>query len=181
MSDPISFVMPGATPIPLALARQQPPTGGKSFAQTLEQTQTNNPATDAKATAPAKSEAIAEDLRQNLMQEYQRAPMAAGDLTQQTLMRELQQVGKPIDYLRDAVGRSTTSAPGTDIRGMLGNIETEWADLEKTLRNVSSLTTGGELIGLQARLYKVAQHIEVMSKVVDQTTGGLKTIINTNI
>ena len=39
----------------------------------------------------------------------------------------------------------------------------------------------GELLGLQARLYQVSQHIEVMSKVVDQVTGGIKSILNTNI
>jgi hypothetical protein len=37
------------------------------------------------------------------------------------------------------------------------------------------------LLGLQARLYQVAQHVEVVSKVIDQVTGGVKTILNTNI
>ena len=41
--------------------------------------------------------------------------------------------------------------------------------------------SSGELLGLQARLYQVSQHIDVMSKVVDQMTSGIKTILNTNV
>jgi hypothetical protein len=39
----------------------------------------------------------------------------------------------------------------------------------------------GELLGLQARLYQVSQQVEVMSKVIDQVTGGIKTILNTTV
>ena len=45
------------------------------------------------------------------------------------------------------------------------------------LKNLSP----GELLALQARLYQVSQHIEVMSKVVDQMAGGIKTVLNTNV
>lgn len=76
-----------------------------------------------------------------------------------------------------------TNAPGasqTDLRGRFGQIETEWHQVESIMRSNKDLSTT-ELLGLQARLYQVTQHVEVLSKVVDQVTGGVKTILNTNV
>lgn len=183
MSDPISFVMPGAVPSPLNAnipARQTAQTPQKSFAETLNQKQTD---VSQKAATPStdSTQPIADYLRQSLEQEYQRVPLSPGESTRQLLGSQLTELRNPINYLRDAVGGLNRTPTGSDLNGMFKNIETEWFDLEQALRTVNDYTTGGQLLGLQARLYKVAQHIEVMSKVVDQTTGGLKTIINTNV
>jgi hypothetical protein len=188
MSDPISFVMPGAVPSPLnAPGIKQQPTGGgpqKTFAETLDQQKPGGATTAAPAPASPATEStqpLAEQFRLSLEKEYQRAPMAPGNPTQEMLMKQLQEVRNPISYVRDAIGGLSHTPTGTDLNGMFKGIENEWFDLEKALKTVNEFTTGGQLLGLQARLYKVAQHIEVMSKVVDQTTGGIKTVINTNI
>jgi hypothetical protein len=69
---------------------------------------------------------------------------------------------------------------GTDLRGQFSKVEGEWHQLESIMKSDKDLSQG-ELLGLQARLYQVSQHVEVMSKVVDQVTGGVKTILNTNV
>ena len=77
-----------------------------------------------------------------------------------------------------------TNRPGapanTDLRGRLGQVENEWNQVEQIMRTSPDMSTG-ELLALQARLYQVSQHVEVLSKVVDQVTGGIKTILNTNV
>jgi hypothetical protein len=75
---------------------------------------------------------------------------------------------------------SAARPSGTDLRGRFGQIETEWNQVEAIMRSNKDLSTS-ELLGLQARLYQVTQHVEVLSKVVDQVTGGVKTILNTNV
>jgi hypothetical protein len=176
MSDPISFVTPGAIPASLPTTQQAPAPVQRTFAETLQQT-------PAPATPPTPSETqpLADAYRLSLEQELRRNPLPPGSLTQQTLLEELNRTRSPISYLRDAVGGLSKTPQGTDLQGLLNTVETEWFDLEKALKTVNEFTSSGQLLGLQARLYKVAQHIEVMSKVVDQTTGGLKTIINTNV
>lgn len=183
MSDPISFVMPGAVPLPLNATTRQPPQqqpAQKTFAETLDQ-KPGAPSAPGSQTPVDSTQPLAESFRQNLQQELQRTPMAPGDTTSQMLQGQFNSLRNPVSYLRDAVGGLNRTPQGSDLKGMLNNLEVEWFDLEKSLRTVNELTTGGQLLGLQARLYKVAQHIEVMSKVVDQTTGGLKTVINTNV
>lgn len=84
------------------------------------------------------------------------------------------------DILNNAIGSATKSPQGTDLQGRFSNVENEWMQLEKYMRSDKELSQG-ELLGLQARLYQVSQHIDVLSKVVDQMTGGVKTVLNTNV
>jgi hypothetical protein len=67
-----------------------------------------------------------------------------------------------------------------DFKGLLGQIEERWWNVERIMGSSQPLSSG-DMLALQARLYQVTQHVEVMSKVVDQVTGGIKTILNTNV
>jgi hypothetical protein len=58
--------------------------------------------------------------------------------------------------------------------------QSDWAGIEKIFMSGKNLSQS-ELLFLQARLYQVSQHVDVMSKIIDQMTGGVKTILNTNI
>ena len=69
---------------------------------------------------------------------------------------------------------------GSDFKSILGDIENRWLNVERIMTSDQTLSNG-ELLGLQARLYQVTQHVEVVSKVVDQVTSGVKTILNTNV
>jgi hypothetical protein len=73
-----------------------------------------------------------------------------------------------------------TSKLGNDLSGRFIQIENEYKGVEAIMRSNKNLTPG-ELLALQARLYQVSQHIEVLSKVVDQMAGGIKTVLNTNV
>lgn len=76
---------------------------------------------------------------------------------------------------------SVGSMPGgKDVQGKFAYIENEWKDMESIMKSDKDMSQG-ELLGLQARLYQVSQHIDVLSKVVDQMSSGVKTILNTNV
>ena len=83
--------------------------------------------------------------------------------------------------LKDAYGNiPKTSKVTNDLGGKFIQIENEYKGVEAIMTSSKNLSPG-ELLALQARLYQVSQHIEVMSKVVDQMAGGIKTVLNTNI
>jgi hypothetical protein len=123
-----------------------------------------------------------ENMRVDLMQRYQELPAGAPKVTAifpeymdtKTRMSEFKEV------LNKAVGSVGNGPQGANVQGRFSQVEDEWLKLENVMRSDKELSQG-ELLGLQARLYQVSQHIDVLSKVVDQMTGGVKTILNTNV
>lgn len=73
-----------------------------------------------------------------------------------------------------------TSKVTSDLSGRFIQVENEYKSVEAIMNSGQNLSSG-QLLALQARLYQVGQHIEVMSKVVDQMAGGIKTVLNTNV
>ncbi|MEO6589986.1 MAG: hypothetical protein ABIP06_11855 [Pyrinomonadaceae bacterium] len=83
--------------------------------------------------------------------------------------------------LKDAYGNiPNTSKVTSDLGGKFIQLENEYKGVEAIMTSSNNLSPG-ELLALQARLYQVSQHIEVMSKVIDQMAGGIKTVLNTSI
>jgi hypothetical protein len=119
-----------------------------------------------------------EQLRSDLARRLGQMPSENKSLD--SMMRELTRTGTRMSMLREAMSGIDNSPTGANVKGLFGRVEGEWFNLEQFMKSDKDLSTG-ELLGLQARLYQVSQHIDVMSKVVDQMTGGIKTILNTNV
>ena len=97
------------------------------------------------------------------------------------MMPELLDSKSRLGLLKEAYSKiGNTSKVTSDLGGRFMQVENEYKQVESIMRSDKNLSTG-ELLALQARLYQVSQHIEVMSKVVDQMAGGIKTILNTNV
>lgn len=97
------------------------------------------------------------------------------------MMPELLESKSRLGLLKDAYSKvGDTSKVTKDLSGRFVQVEGEYKEVEAIMRSDKNLSTG-ELLALQARLYQVGQHIEVMSKVVDQMAGGIKTVLNTNV
>lgn len=82
--------------------------------------------------------------------------------------------------LNEAMSGGLNNNQTQGVIGKFTDIEKESKALDAIMRSDKNLSQG-ELLGLQARLYQVSQHIDVLSKVVDQMTGGVKTVLNTNV
>jgi vacuolar-type H+-ATPase subunit I/STV1 len=97
------------------------------------------------------------------------------------MLPELLDSKSRLGMLKEAYSKiGNTSKVTNDLSGRFVQVENEYKQVEAIMRSDKDLSTG-ELLALQARLYQVSQHIEVMSKVVDQMAGGIKTILNTNV
>ena len=184
MADPVSGIVQGNLSQQLEGQRfqQQPGTAGRSFESVLRQQEGDAGALGAPQQTQAPegvSGAKIEQMRLDLMQRVERLPPGSPNVN--ALLPELLDSRTRLGMLRDVMSKS--NAPGstqTDLRGRFGQIEQEWHQVESIMRSNKDLSTT-ELLGLQARLYQVTQHVEVLSKVVDQVTGGVKTILNTNV
>ena len=183
MADPVSGVAGGAASQNLGGERlrqqQEASGGGRSFESVLQQQQA-----DAQQAAgglgPERniSGAQLERMRLDLMERINQLPPGAPNVS--ALFPELIDSKTRLGMLRQVMSKSGAPQVGTDLRGRLGQVENEWYSVESVMKSNKDLSTT-ELLGLQARLYQVSQHVEVLSKVVDQVTGGIKTILNTNV
>jgi hypothetical protein len=187
MADPISGVVQGAISQALGGAERQPSgrqAPGRSFESVLRQGGNNSTGAQQNASAAGQpptgvSGAQLEQMRINLMQRIDH--LAPGTPNIQALLPELIDSRTRLGLLREAMnGMGGRTPHGTDLRGRFAQVENEWYQLEAIMKSSNDLSPG-ELLGLQARLYQVSQHVEVLSKVVDQVTGGIKTILNTNV
>ena len=185
MADPISGVAHNVLSQNLGQEKlqQQGGGGGRSFEGVLRQQGSPNEAqAGAGAQAPEQAEGVSgaklEQMRLDLINRVKGLPPGSPNVN--ALLPELIDTRTRLGMLRDVMSKSHGTPVGTDLRGRFGQVENEWYNVESIMRSNKELSTT-ELLGLQARLYQVTQHVEVLSKVVDQVTGGIKTILNTNV
>ena len=182
MSDPVSAVIPQMVQqVAKAAATDNQQAVTRSFQAVLQdggtRPRTVEGAAPVEKTPEGVSGASLEQLRTELTQRLDRIPTT--DKSLDKFWPELMRSGTRMGMLREAMKGIDQTPTGTNLKGVFGRVESEWFNLEQIMRSDKDLSSG-ELLGLQARLYQVSQHIDVMSKVVDQMTGGIKTILNTN-
>jgi len=183
MSDPVSAVTPQmAQQVAKAAGTNNKEAVARSFQAVLQDGSTR-PRTVQDAGSGDKptqgvSGASLEQLRSELARRLDRIP--SDDKSLDKFWPELMRTHSRMGMLTEAMKGIDNTPTGANLKGVFGRVESEWFNLEQVMRSDKDLSSG-ELLGLQARLYQVSQHIDVMSKVVDQMTGGIKTILNTNI
>jgi hypothetical protein len=183
MSDAISAVIPQmAKEVAKAAGTNNKEAVTRSFQAVLQDGNTRPRTVQDAGTGEKKTEGVSgaglEQLRAELAQRLDRIP--ANDKSLDKIWPELMRTHTRLGMLREAMKGVDQTPTGTNLKGVFGRVESEWFNLEQIMRSDKDLSSG-ELLGLQARLYQVSQHIDVMSKVVDQMTGGIKTILNTNV
>ena len=120
-----------------------------------------------------------EDLQTELSQKINQPNVDQNKYNQ--MLPEWMNTQTRMGMLKDAYSSMpNTSKVTNDLSGKFIQVEGEYKGVEAIMRSSKNLSPG-ELLALQARLYQVSQHIEVMSKVVDQMAGGIKTVLNTNV
>ncbi len=161
--------VPGSVP---ATGPQPGAGGGKSFESVMQQPAPGQP-DQVFQQGSGVSGVTLEQLRADLMQRL--ANPSAGDfggLFDNARLR--------ISALRDGIHGMSPEQRSPDMLARFSQVESQWTQIEAMLNSDRELSQG-ELLGLQARMYQLTQNIEILSKVVDQVTGGIKTILQTNV
>ena len=167
---------------------QQPKTDGKrsieSYMQQTQETQqsvqTEQTQTTTKTTTSGvEMQSKLDQMQADLAQRFGQNPADKSKVNM--MLPELLDSKTRLGMLKEAYSKiGNASKATTDLSGRFTQIESEYKQVESIMRSDKNLSPG-ELLALQARLYQVSQHIEVMSKVVDQMAGGIKTVLNTNV
>jgi len=175
MAGPIQAITSGVTPQEAGKgATNQAQMPQRSFKNVLREGK--NPQEESQRST---SGAEIERLRVDLMEKTSKFNSQINTLN--NVIPDLTQGANRRGLLQEAMQGINRSSLGADnVKGIMTRLETDWLNVERIMTSDKGLSTG-ELLGLQARLYQVSQHVEVVSKVVDQVTGGIKTILNTNI
>jgi hypothetical protein len=172
--------------------KQQQPTNGKrsfeSYMQEMQEAQQSNQTkpTEPTTQTPTQTKTSGVEMQSKLDQMQadlaQRFGQNPSDKSKVNMMLpELLDSKTRLGMLKEAYSKiGSTSKVTNDLSGRFTQVESEYRQVEAIMRSDKNLSPG-ELLALQARLYQVSQHIEVMSKVVDQMAGGIKTVLNTNV
>jgi predicted metalloendopeptidase len=174
--------------------QQQPEAAGKkNFESYLQQEKTNQTQETPKVTQQTESVDQVQNPTKSGAEMQQKLDQMQAELTdkfRQTnvepnnmnkMLPDLLDSKSRLGLLKEAYSKiGNTSKVTSNLSGRFSQVETEYKQVEAIMSSDKNLSTG-ELLALQARLYQVGQHIEVMSKVVDQMAGGIKTVLNTNV
>ena len=157
----------------------------RSFENVMQQT--GDKQTQTGQTAPTNSVQRADDprlqqMQMDLTQRLQNVPNGVSPttavfpeyLTTKTKMSDFRNI------LSKAVGSVGSLPQGSNVKERFTQVESEWNNIQSVMQSNKELSQG-ELLGLQARMYQVSQHVDVLSKVVDQMSSGVKQILNTNV
>ena len=109
-----------------------------------------------------------------------RAPEAPA---QSPLRTETLDVNLRQELTRFVLNEGSRAQGGGGFFGLISQIEKANLRSDAVLKEVASNKdlSQGELLLMQSVVYKAAQSTEVLSKVVDQVTGSVKTILSTNV
>jgi hypothetical protein len=118
---------------------------------------------------------IESDLRNTVQQIKKVGPTSKSDMFPQFDM-----LGGRMSIMKDMMQGITKAPDASGLKDFATRTENMYGDVVKMMNSDRDLRPG-ELLTLQARMYMISQHIDVMSKVIDQMTGGVKTVLNTSI
>jgi NAD+--asparagine ADP-ribosyltransferase len=85
-----------------------------------------------------------------------------------------------LNKLTTAVNRMPDNKSSASIRDSLNSIESEYQNSTKLINDSKGMDMQA-LLKLQAQLYQMGENVQLLSKVVDQATSGVKTIFQTQV
>ena len=85
----------------------------------------------------------------------------------------------------DVVTRQVAAVPKTPasdaVQNRLLRIESQFQRANKVIQGLGSATSPQEMLQVQMQMYQMTQNVELMAKFVEQMTGGVKSILQTQV
>ena len=100
---------------------------------------------------------------------------------QDILKVDLRELRGRIDVVSEKVA-TVPKAPAFDaVRNRLANIEAQFQQANKVLQGLGTATSPQEMLQLQLQMHRMTQNIELLGKFIELSTGGVKTILQTQV
>jgi hypothetical protein len=142
--------------------------------QTTGHENPNTAAQDASNPVPAQQGMLESQLRQKLDAHASRKPTEVfGD--------DLKVTRGSLNHLKDRVSGLTPSPALDQIRTRLSDLDTEFQKAGAAIEGMSGTASPKQLLKLQTDMYRISENLSVVSKMVDQVTSGVKTLLQTQV
>jgi hypothetical protein len=88
-----------------------------------------------------------------------------------------------LENLRAELDRVGETGKSNEVTNYLGGLDKEFSSLQGILDNidVNAPMNPLEMIKLQTKMEHITEHVEILSKVVEQVGSGIKTVLQTNL
>jgi CII-binding regulator of phage lambda lysogenization HflD len=111
-----------------------------------------------------------------------RQRLAAADASHpsQIFAADTNNIGRNLDNLRHAVERLPNESAVNPIRVRLNMLEQQFKESGALIKRVNGMDPQS-LLKVQVQMYELTQNLELLSKVVEQVSSGVKTVLQTQV
>jgi hypothetical protein len=94
---------------------------------------------------------------------------------------QMKQAKEGIHQLTTRVNALPKTPAFEPFRQRLASIDNQYQAAGRLLNSIHSSSSPGDLMKVQMQMYQLTENLELMSKVVEQVTSGVKTIVQTQV
>lgn len=135
--------------------------------------QTNLPA-EVKQVSPEQQNALKAEVTKH-------AEMNGEGSAQQLFAARMKHATERIDHLTTRVNSLPKAAAFEPFRQRLASIDQQYQSAGKLVNSIGQSTNPADLMKVQMEMYQLTENLELMSKVVEQATSGVKSVLQTQL
>ena len=94
---------------------------------------------------------------------------------------DMKRAKEGIEHLNKRVDGLPKTSAFEPIRSRLSSIDSQFQNAGHLLNSVKGTESPGDLLKVQMQMYQLSENLELMSKVVEQVTTGVKSILQTQV
>jgi len=98
-----------------------------------------------------------------------------------TVNNQLHVTGASLQRLNQRVQAASQSTEIGTIRTLVEQLAVRFTNVGDSVRQVGVQANPQKLLAMQAKIYQISEDVELLSKMVDQATSGVKTILQTQV
>jgi hypothetical protein len=100
---------------------------------------------------------------------------------QKTFAVDMKRAKLQVDQLTTRVNALPKTPAFEPLRQRLTSIDSQFQSAGNLVHSLKGTETPGELMKVQVQMYQLTENLELMSKVVEQATSGVKSLLQTNL
>ena len=94
---------------------------------------------------------------------------------------DMKRAKEGIEHLNKRVDGLPKTPAFEPIRNRLASIDSQFQNAGNLMNSVKGMESPGDLLKVQMQMYQLSENLELMSKVVEQVTSGVKSILQTQV
>jgi hypothetical protein len=100
---------------------------------------------------------------------------------QKTFAVDMKRAKLQVDQLTTRVNALPKTPAFEPLRQRLTSIDSQFQSAGKLVHSLKGTESPSELMKVQVQMYQLTENLELMSKVVEQATSGVKSLLQTNL